>query len=71
MNIEKYNILRITTCQVRNHWNEIIFEKDTVVQAIMDLGWCWLAKPVGANKTPRMLPKSECQELQNDRSKKA
>lgn len=63
MNIEQYNIFRVTTCQVRNHWNEIIFEPGQVLHAIMDLGWCFLARPVGSAATPRMLPKEECREL--------
>lgn len=63
MNIEKYNIFRVTTCQVRNNRSEIIFEKGQVVQAIFDEGSCWFARPVGSAATPRMLPKAECREL--------
>lgn len=63
MNVEQYNIFRVSTCQVRNNWNEIIFAPGQVLHATMDLGWCWLARPVGSAATPRMLPKAECREL--------
>jgi len=63
MNVEKYNIFRVTTCPVLNNWNEIIFQPGQVLHAIMDLGECWLAHPVGSDATPRMLPKAECREL--------
>jgi len=63
MNVEQYLIFRVTNNTIRNEWNEVIFDKDVIVQAIYDMGDVWLAKPMWSNSVPRMLPKSECREL--------
>lgn len=63
MDVTEYNIYRITTQQVRNNWNEILFDAGQVVQCTEDLGNLWLAKIAGSNDIPRMLPKSECRTI--------
>lgn len=63
MNVEKYNIFRMTTHRVLNNLNEEIFPKGTIVQCIYDLQSLWLAVPVGSKGTPRMLPNSDCRQL--------
>jgi hypothetical protein len=64
MDVTEYNIYRITTQQVRNNWNEILFDAGQVVQCTEDLGDLWLAKPLGSNSIPRMLPKSQAERIE-------
>lgn len=63
MDVTKYNIFRVTTNQVVNAWNEILFNSCELVHCVEDLGTIWLAKPIGSNEIPRMLPKSATREL--------
>lgn len=63
MDVSQYDIYRITTKDVRNEQNEIIFRKGTVVHCVEDLGSLWLARPKDTEATPRMLPKNECDML--------
>lgn len=63
VDVTKYNILRITTQCVSNHWNEEIFSSGQIVQCVNDMGSVWLARVVDTDATPRMLPKTECRQL--------
>ncbi len=63
MDLTKYNIFVIATKNVINEWNEIIHRKGDKLHVTMDMGTMYLAKAIGSNDIPRMLPKSECRAL--------
>lgn len=63
MDLTKYNIYVVATENIRSNWNEIIYRKGDKLHVTMDMGTIYLAKPIGSNDIPRMLPKSECRAL--------
>lgn len=63
MDVTEYNIYVVATENVINAWGEIVHKKGDKLHCTMDLGNTWLAKLIGSNDSPRMLPKSECRAL--------
>ncbi len=63
MDLTEYNIYVVATENVINAWREIIHKKGDKLHVTMDMGTTYLAKLIGSNDTPRMIPKSECRAL--------
>lgn len=66
MDVTKFEIFRIITQPVYNAHNEKLFDENQMVHCVEDLGTMWLAKPIGTNDIPRMLPKRKCRRLSED-----
>ncbi len=69
MGLTKYNIYVVATKNVINEWNEIIHRKGDKLHVVMDMGTIYLAKLIGSNDIPRMLPKSKCRALTENEKK--
>ncbi len=69
MDLTEYNIYVMATKDVRNNRSEIVHRKGDKLHVTMDMGTTYLAKLIGSNDTPRMLPKSECRSLTEEEKK--
>ncbi len=69
MDLTEYNIYVVATENVINAWREIVHKKGDKLHVTMDMGTTCLAKLIGSNDTPRMLPKSECRSLTEEEKK--